>query len=674
MNTRIPKEITDRVEKLRKSIEHHRYLYHVLDKQEISDTALDSLKDELVKLEREYPSLVTPDSPTQRVAGVALDKFEKVKHEVQQWSFNDAFTPDDIRDFDARVKRFLLKELGREVSPKYVCELKIDGFKIVLTYKKGLLETAATRGDGVVGENVTANVRTIESVPLRLENSDEDTIVEGEIWMGKHDFDALNKEQRKKGEQEYANPRNVSAGTIRQLDPHIVASRKLQMFAYYLAKTGGEMPATQHDALERLQRLGFKVNKYFEVFEDIDGVIKFWKKWQDRKEKEDYWIDGVVVKIDELEYQSALGYTGKAPRWGIAFKFPADQVTTVIEDIVVQVGRTGVLTPVAHLRPVLVAGSTVSRATLHNEDQIKKLDVRLGDTVIIQKAGDVIPEVVGVLTEMRDPHSKVFHFPTKCPICGSEVERVPGEAAHRCTNKNCFARKERSLHHFVSKHAMDIRGFGPQIMDKLIAEKLVESPADIFDLKEGDLAVLPGLGELSAKNLVEAIQTSRKVELGKFLFALGIDNVGEETAIDLAEHFGTVEKLRDASLEELQTVYGIGDVVARSAHDWFSSGNNAKILDELLKRVQIEKVDRKSSKKLAGKTFVITGSLPTLSRDEAKELIRKNGGKVSGSVSKMTDYLLAGNDPGSKFDKAKELNVKIINEDGFRQIVTAGTD
>jgi DNA ligase (NAD+) len=671
MKQNIPHEIVERVARLRKTINHHRYLYHVLDRQEISDAALDSLKYELTKIEEEYPSLVTPDSPTQRVGGEPLPRFEKVEHRVQQWSFDDAFTESDMLAFDARVKRMLEKELGPGHHPTYTVELKIDGFKIVLTYKDSLLEMAATRGDGTIGENVTQNVKTVESIPLRLEKDEKELIVEGEIWMSKKAFEKLNAEQKKKGEPLFANPRNVAAGSIRQLDPKIAASRKLDSFIYDVALSSSPVPDAQYRELEMLSEHGFKVNKNFKHCRNMGEVIDYWRVWQKKKEREDYWIDGVAVKVNERKYQDVLGYTGKGPRFAIAFKFPPHQVTTVVEDIVLQVGRTGVLTPVAHLKPVEVAGTTVSRATLHNEDQIKKLDVRVHDTVIIQKAGDVIPEVVGVVKEMRKAGSKQFNFPDKCPVCGSAVERVPGESAHRCTNKNCFARKELALHHFVSRHALDMRGVGPQIVDKLISEGLVETPADFFDLEEGDLAVLPGLGEKSAANIIGSIKASARVPFGRFLFALGIMHVGEETAEDLAEHFGTIEKLRAASLEELNAVVGIGDVVAESVYDWLNNKSNDKMLDEVLKRVEVERVHKKTSAKLAGKTFVLTGTLAGMSRDEAKELIRENGGDVSSSVSKETDYVVAGSEPGTKYDEAKKLGIKIIDEDGFRKIVSA---
>ena len=668
--TTISKETKERVLQLRKSINHHRYLYHVLDTQEISEAALDSLKYELANLEKQYPELVTPDSPTQRVAGAPLLKFEKIQHVVPQWSFDDAFTEEDIRAFDERVRRTLVKELGEEHVPTYTVELKIDGFKIVLTYKKGVLETAATRGDGRVGENVTQNVKTIESIPLSLEESTEDIIVEGEIWLAKKDFAALNKEREKNGEPLFANPRNVAAGTIRQLDTAAVARRKLQAFVYDIAQSNETVPKTQYEELQRLQKLGFKVNGHFALSRSIEEVISFWKKWQTKGNKEEYWLDGIVVKVNERRYQDVLGYTGKGPRFAIAFKFPADQVTTVVEDIQLQVGRTGVLTPVAHLRPVSVAGSIVARATLHNEDQIKKLDVRVGDTVILQKAGDIIPEVLQVLLELRPKGTKPFLFPKKCPVCGSDTERVPGEAAYRCKNKNCFARRARSLHHFVSKHALDIRGLGPQVVDLLIESDLVASPADFFDLSKDELAALPRMGEKSAEKLVEGISAARTVTLPRFFIALGIPHVGEETAEDIANHFGTVEKVREATVEELQKVPGIGDIVAVSVAEWFHEAYNATLTDKLLERITVTPAVRKSSQKLADKTFVVTGTLVTMSRDEAKEKIRQAGGSVSSSVSAKTSYVVAGTDPGSKYEKAQELNVPILSEDSFIKLLS----
>lgn len=664
----IPENIRSRVRDLQKTINHHRYLYHVLDRQEISDAALDSLKYELANLEKEYPELVTPDSPTQRVGGAPLDAFEKITHTISQWSFDDAFTVEDIRAFDERVKRILDKQLGTGHTPTYTVELKIDGFKIVLTYRKGLLVTAATRGDGRVGENVTQNVKTIESVPLRLEMP-VDAIVEGEIWLGKKDFEKLNRERKKTGEPLYANPRNVAAGTIRQLDSKIVAGRKLQAFIYDIAELSSGLPETQFEELAKIKELGFKVNSHFEHVETIDGVIAYWEKWQKRGKAEDYWIDGVVVKVNEVRYQYVLGYTGKGPRFAIAFKFPAEQVTTVILDIVLQVGRTGVLTPVAHLKPVRVAGSLVSRATLHNEDQIQKLDVRVGDTVVLQKAGDVIPEVISVLKELRPRGAKSYVFPKKCPVCESPTERIPGEAAYRCTNRDCFARRERSLHHFVSKHALDIRGLGSETVDLLIEHDLVASPADFFDLTAGDIAVLPRMGEKSAEKIVAGIKKAKSVSLHRLLFALGIPHVGEETAEDVARYFETIQKIAAASEEELMAVPGIGAVVAKSLYEWFHSKNNAKLTSELLERITVLKPEARRSGALSGKTFVLTGTLSAMSRDEAKAAIKARGGSVSGSVSKKTDYVVAGSEAGSKYEDAEKLGVSILTEEQFQKLL-----
>src|SRR5581483_323757 len=567
------KKIKERIEKLRETIEYHRYQYHVLDKQEISDEARDSLMKELVDLENQYPELRTADSPSQRVAGKPLPEFKKVRHKVAQWSFNDAFSEEDIKNFDARVKRLLKAELGKEISPEYVCELKIDGLKIVFEYEKGLLKTAATRGDGEVGEDVTMNVRTIQSVPLRLKEA-ADLIAEGEVWMRKSSLEKLNKERAKSGLPLFANPRNVTAGSIRQLDPAMTASRRLEAFVYDIAELRGsgeaKLPPTQLEELQLLQKLGFKVNSHYRLCENVDEVIAYWKKWQVESKKQDYLIDGIVIKVNRRDYQEALGYTGKAPRFAIAFKFPAEQVTTVVEDIVLQVGRTGTITPVAHLRPVLVAGSTVSRATLHNEDEIKRLDVRIGDTVILQKAGDVIPDIVRVLTEMRTGKEKPYKFPTHVAECGGDgrIERIPGQAAWRCVNKGGAAQHRRELYHFASKHAFDIDGIGPKIIDKLLDNHLITAGSDIFTLKAGDLSELEGFKEKSVYNLLKAIEKARHVSLPRLIISLSIPQVGEETAYDLADHFGNLDSLRKASLEELQAIEGVGDVVASSIHRW----------------------------------------------------------------------------------------------------------
>jgi len=663
------KEIKERLEQLKKTIEYHRYLYHVLDKQEISDEALDSLKRELVTLETRYPELITHDSPSQRVAGEPLPEFVKIEHEVPQWSFNDAFTESDIEDFDARVKRFM-QEKYPGISPDYVCELKIDGLKVVLTYKKGLLITAATRGNGKIGEDVTMNVRTIESVPLRL-TDEVDIIVEGEVWLSKKELVRINKEREKKGEQLFANPRNVAAGSIRQLDPKVVASRKLDVFVYDIAKYGKKMPTTQREELEELKRLGFKVNPHYEKCRNTADIIAYWKKWQKQSKKENYWIDGAVIKVDERKYQEALGYTGKAPRFGIAFKFPAEQVTTVVEDIVLQIGRTGTLTPVAHLTPVSVAGSTVSNATLHNEDQIKRLDVRIGDTVVLQKAGDVIPEVVKVLTEMRTGKETPYHFPKKVPACGGDgsIERIEGEAAWRCVNKKSFSQQKRKFYHFVSKHAFDIEHMGPKNIDLFLEHGLIVNFDDIFSLKKGDLLTLPRFAEKSAENIIEAINARKEISLPRFITALSIPNIGEETAEDLAEKFGTIENLEKATMEELENINGVGGVVAESVRDWFAEKENKDLVRRLLKHVTVVRPQKKKATPLAGQSFVLTGSLSTMSRDEAKQKIKDLGGDVVGSVSKNTSYVVAGTDPGSKYDKAQELGVEILDEDEFLRLL-----
>ncbi|KKR45381.1 MAG: ligase protein [Parcubacteria group bacterium GW2011_GWA1_40_21] len=682
MSPRIPHEIIERLNKLKKTIEHHRYLYHVLDKQEISDAALDSLKYELAKIEEEYPELITPDSPSQRVAGEPLKEFEKVIHKVPQWSLGDAFTEEDILEFDERVKRMLAKEkeakepqLGglasklatwrRDLQVEYVCELKIDGLKVVFHYENGLFVRAVTRGDGKVGEDVTNNIRTIESLPLKL-TEPLNIILEGEVWMSKKNFAELNKEREKKDEPLFANPRNVAAGSIRQLDLKIAKERKLDSFIYDIAYTNGKMPETQIEELEFIQHLGFKVNKNFKLCPTVGEVIKYWKEWQRRAPREDYLIDGVVIKVNERECQETLGYTGKSPRYAIAFKFPAEQVTTVVEDIILQVGRTGVITPVAHLRPVSVAGSVVSRATLHNEDEIKRLDVRVGDTVVLQKAGDVIPDIVSVVKEMRTGKEKPFMFPEKVAACGSggRIEKIHGQVAYRCVNKNSFAQQRRKLYYFASKKAFDIEGLGPKIIDQLMESGLISSYDDIFTLKKGDLLNLPRFAEKSADNLIYSVEKSKTVTLVRLLIALSIPQVGEETANDIAKHFKDIKKIKSASFEELEKIDGVGPIVAKSVRDWFDDPRNRHNLENLLKHIKIKKVEISASgmSGFVGKTFVLTGTLKSMTRDEAKELIRKNGGEISSSVSSQTDYVVIGENPGSKFDKAKELNVKILTE------------
>ncbi len=668
-----PKNIQERYQKLLAEINRHRHLYYVLDAPVIADSAYDELEQELFAIEEQYPELVAPSSPSQRVGAAPLAQFKKVQHKVPQWSFNDAFSPEELREFDARVKRFLKPHYG-EVQPAYTAELKIDGLKVVLTYERGVLVTAATRGDGVTGEDVTHNVRTIRSVPITLERP-VNGIFEGEVWMSEGALKAVNTEREKEGEPLFANPRNAAAGSIRQLDPKVAASRKLDTFIYDVAETNEDLPETQKEELEYLRELGFKVNPHWRLVKDIEEAVEYWNEWKQKNKAQGYWIDGIVIKVNSREYQEALGYTGKAPRFAIAFKFPAEQVTTVVEDIVLQVGRTGVLTPVAHLRPVLVAGSTVSRATLHNEDEIRRLDVRIGDTVILQKAGDVIPDIVQVLKELRPKNSKPYQWPTHVAECGGDgsIERIPGEAAWRCVALDSFAVRRRVLRHFSSKSALNIEGLGPSTVDALMEKGLVTNFDDFFTLKEGDLLTLEGFAEISAKKLAASIKkVAENVPLARLITGLSVPQVGEETAILLAENFKTIDDVAAATAEQLMQINGIGDVVAEGIVAWFKDKENKKLLGQLKKHLTItnDYAHDGKPKPLAGKTFVLTGTLPTLSRDEAKAMVRAAGGDVSSSVSKNTDYVVAGEEAGSKLDKAEELGVEVLTEEQFLKLLT----
>ncbi len=680
----IPKDVKERYEKVAKLVDHYRYLYHVLDKPDITDESYDSLMQELVHTEEKYPELRTSLSPTQRVGDQPLSEFKKVKHEVRQWSFDDCFSSDGLKKWDEKVRRMVEKEptlIGEKIE--YCCELKIDGLKIILTYKDGKFVKGATRGDGVIGEDVTSNLKTIKSIPFILPKP-VDIIVIGECWLSKKELAKINKEREKTGELLFANTRNAAAGSIRQLDPKIASSRRLDSFIYDIDKLSekttkngvpsrGEFPDTQDKELKLIYDLTFKTNPNFEVFDSLEGVEKYYKKWSKNKEKLDYGLDGVVIKINSRKIQETLGYTGKSPRWGIAYKFPAEQVTTVVEDIVFQVGRTGVITPVAHLRPVLVAGSTVSRATLHNEDEIKRLDIRIGDTVILQKAGDVIPDIVKVLTELRTGKEKVFIFPKKIDACGADgaIERIEGQAAWRCVNKNSFAQQKRKFYHFVSKKAFNIDGCGPRILDALLEHNLISNYDDIFTLKKGDLLSLPRFAEKSVDNLLESIENARKVVLNRFIVSLSIPQVGEETAIDLMNNFRSLEKIRNAEVAELEKINGVGDIVGKSVYDWFSDNENSKLVDRLLKQIKIEvvKTNTEKSSKLSDKSFVVTGTLSSMSRDEAKDKIRALGGDISESVSSKTSYLVVGENPGSKFDKAQKLGVEILDEKKFLELI-----
>ncbi|MFA6408059.1 MAG: NAD-dependent DNA ligase LigA [Candidatus Paceibacterota bacterium] len=656
-----PQKVKVRAEQLREAITKYRTLQHEKDISPISPEALDSLKYELAALEAAHPELVTPNSPTQVIAGAPLPFLKKVRHAVPQWSFNDAFTEGDIRSFDERVRKV------SNAEPTYDLELKIDGLKIVLTYKEGVLTTAATRGDGVVGEDVTHNIRTIASVPYRLARP-IDLIAEGEVYLSRSGFKKLNELREKAGEPLFANPRNAAAGSIRQLDQAIAAARPLGVFVYDVASTSEQFPETQSDELAYIASLGLPVNPEHRHAESLEEVFAYWQKWHgSAREKVDYQIDGVVLKVEQRAMQEVLGYTGKAPRFGIAYKFPAEQVQTVLEDISLQVGRTGKLTPVAHLRPVAVAGTTVARATLHNEDFITEKDIRIGDTVILQKAGDVIPEIVSVIKELRPAKTKAWKFPTHSPLCGGdgEIERIPGEAAHRCKIAGSFEQQARKLIHFAGKHALDIDGMGRETVKLLMTHDLISDFDDIFDLTKDELLTLEGFEETKATNLIEAIAVARKVSFDRLLIGLSIPHVGEETAFLLATHLGTLSKLEKASEETLSEIEGIGPIIGNSVHTWFAQEENQMLLSRLLKHLKVARVVLATTRALQGQTVVITGTLPTLSREDAEARVRRAGGKAAGTVSSKTSFVVAGENPGSKYEKAQSLGIPVVDEAGF---------
>jgi DNA ligase (NAD+) len=656
-----PKNVRDRVEQLRALLTHHSGLYFTHDAPEISDAAYDSLNRELKAAEAEYPELATADSITQRVVGGVQPFLKKVKHEVPQWSFNDAFSEEEIRAFDERVRKV------SGVVPTYDLELKIDGLKIVLTYEKGVLVTAVTRGDGVVGEDVTHNVRTIKEIPENLSRA-IDLIAEGEIYLTRSGFEKLNTQRAKAGEPLFANPRNAAAGSIRQLDPSIAAERPLGAFMYDAAQSSEDLPQTQGEELEYLKELGLPVNPEHEHANTLEEVFAYWKKWNGKaRENADYQLDGVVLKVENRREQELLGYTGKAPRFAIAYKFPAEQVQTILEDITLQVGRTGKLTPVAHLRPVLVAGSTVARATLHNEDFIKNKDIRVGDTVILQKAGDVIPEIVNVMKELRPKSAKVWHFPTHSVLCGGDgaIERVTGEAAHRCVVSGSFEQQSRKLIHFAGKHALDIDGMGRETIKTLMEHDLIADFDDIFELTKDELLELEGFEEKKALNLLEGIASAKKVPLDRLLIGLGIPHVGDETAYLLATRLSTLAGLGKATEATLSNIDGVGPIIGKVVAEWFSDENNKALLARLNKHLRIVEVEAPKAGPLTGQTVVVTGTLPTLSREEAEARVRRAGGKAASTVSKKTSFVVAGESAGSKLDAAQKLGVAVIDEGEF---------
>lgn len=665
----IKKETKDRIDKLKKAINYHRRLYHVEDRQEISDEALDTLKKELYDLEQQFPDLATPDSPTQRVGGKPLKQFPKFEHPYPMLSFNDAFNETDMKEWEERLKRMV----PNATKEGYFCELKIDGLAIELIYQEGHLNIGSTRGDGKIGEEVTQNLKTVEAVPLELEatkvNLSKDIVVRGEVFITKKSFESINKEQAGSGLKVYANPRNLAAGSVRQLDPKVTASRKLDSYAYALKTDLGQK--THKDEHKILKDLGFKTNPHVKLCKNLKEVQVFRDKWERERDKLNYEIDGIVVQINDNTIYKRLGVIGKAPRGGIAYKFSPKEAETIVEDIIVSVGRTGTLTPIAVLRPVQIGGVMVSRATLHNLDEIKRLGIKIGDTVIVGRAGDVIPDVKKVLTELRTGKEKGFKMPKKCPTCRQPVEKIEGQVAYRCVNQDCPAIRREAIYHFVSKKAFDIDGVGPKIIDQLIEAGLIKDVADLFKLKKEDLLNLERFAEKSAENAVSSIQARKKVALSKFIYSLGIPHVGEETGFVLAKKFKKLENISVASLEELQNINDIGPIVAQSIYDWFQKPYNRELVKKLRMfgvKISEEKVSKEETR-LTGKTFVLTGTLQTLGREEAKEKIRQLGGDVSSSVSENTDYVVAGSEPGSKYNTAKKLGIKIIDENEFLKIL-----
>ena len=657
--------VRDRIEELRRIIEEHNYHYYVLDDPVIPDHEFDELMRELQDLEDKNPGLVTPHSPTQRVGGKASEKFSKVVHKTPLLSLANAFSDGDLRDFDRRVR----SAVG---DVEYVTEFKIDGLSVALTYIDGVLERGATRGDGVVGEDVTANLRTIKTIPLRLKQP-FNLEARGEVFMPTAGFERLNQKQREQGLAPFANPRNAAAGSLRQLDPAVTASRPLDIFIFNLEYIEGVDIATHAEGLELLKELGFKVSPEFRVFKSIEDVIRLCAEWQQKRESLYFEIDGIVVKVNSLSQREALGATGKNPRWAIAYKFPAQEKKTRVKDIIVQVGRTGALTPTAILEPVRLAGSTVGRATLHNEDYIREKDIRIGDAVLVKKAGDIIPEVTRVLFEERTGAEKEFRMPDKCPVCGSEAVRAAGEATTRCTGIACPAKLRRSIIHFVSRDAMDIAGLGPSIVELLLDKGFIKDASDLYRLEErkAELVGLERMGEKSVENLLSSIEASKTRGLARVITALGIPLVGVRASALLAEHFGSMDALQRADEEELTAIPEIGEIMAQSIITFFRQNQNKEFIKRLKSAGVVMTAERKDAgapKPLEGLTFVLTGTLAGYTRNEASEIIEALGGKVSSSVSKNTSYVLAGENPGSKLDKAKKLGVKVIDEKEFESL------
>jgi DNA ligase (NAD+) len=658
------KSAKKRIEKLKETINHHRYLYHVLNKEEISQSALDSLKKELYDLENKFPQFITPDSPTQRVEGEPLKEFKKVKHYKRMLSLQDAFTEQDVLDFEKRIKRIVPDE-----KVDYFCELKIDGLAVELVYEDGVLTTGSTRGDGTIGEDVTQNIKTIDAIPLSILSSQENqkkVVVQGEVFISKKEFFRLNEERKKEDLPPYANPRNIAAGSLRQLDPKIPAFRKLDFFAYDIATPLGI--ETHQEKHEMLRKMGFKTVGREKYCPNLEAVFNFYKEVEKERESYYYQIDGLVVFVSSNNLFEKLGAVGKAPRGAFAYKFPLEQSTTVIKAVHFQIGRTGAVTPVAILKPFLLGGVTVSRATLHNEDEINRLGIKINDTVVVGRAGDVIPRVIKVIPEMRTGKEKKITFPEKCPLCKKELVRSQGEAKWYCKNKECVGTAKEKIYHFISKKGFDIDGLGKKAVFKLFDEGVISTPVDIFKLKEGDLLPLERFAEKSAKNIISAISKKKKISLSKFLQAISVPGVGEETARVLSFNFKSLENIYRATTEDLESINDIGPVTAKEIHAFFSDKEKREIIKEIEKQgVAIEQEERKTN--LNNQSFVITGSLEKMKREEAEEKIFLAGGKTSSSISSKTNYLVAGKNPGSKIEKAKKQGIKIINEEELIKIL-----
>jgi DNA ligase (NAD+) len=667
------KKIEKKIEVLREKIRHHEYRYYVLDDPEISDADFDKLMNELKNIEAEHPQLITPDSPTQRVGGKPREGFVKAKHSSPMLSLDNAYSEEELRDWEQRVH-----ELSGRTDLDYMCELKLDGMSLALIYRDGHLERGITRGDGSIGEDVTANVRTVRSIPLSVSKDKlkkaglpADFEVRGEMLMPLAAFRKLNEERERQGLPVFANPRNFTAGTVRQLEPSITAQRRMDYFAYFLLKEGQTFFDRQSKAMDALETAGFKVNPNRKLAKNLDEAWKFIQSWEAKRESLPYEIDGIVIKVDRTSWQRELGFTGKAPRWAIAYKYAARGAVTQIENIVPQVGRTGKLTPVAWLKPVPIGGTTVSRATLHNMDEIERLGVKIGDWVEVERGGDVIPKVVKVAEDKDHPRGrKQFHMPEHCPVCGGNVVRTPGEADHRCVNANCPAKLQGTILHFASRHVMNIDGLGDALVSQLTERGLVKNVADLYKLTRDDLLELERMGEKSADNVLAEIEASKKLPLERVIYGLGIRMVGERTAQFLAEHFGSLDAIMKASTEELEEVNEVGPRIAESIVEFFADEHNRKLVTDL-RTAGLTFAGQKKEKgtKLAGKTFVLTGTLARHTRDDAKKMIEGAGGRVSGSVSKKTDYVVAGSDAGSKLDKARELGVSVIGEKELEGLV-----